>query len=52
MKIRIKPFNDKAKAISTCINRFDAETKQAFQEYYDKVDAKVDFEVDKDQQTR
>ena len=44
-------FNDKAKAISTCINRFDDETKQAFQELYDKVDAKVDFEVDKDQQT-
>ena len=44
-------FNDKAKAISTCINRFDDETKQAFQELYDKVDAKVDFEVDNDQQT-
>ena len=44
-------FNDKAKAISTCINRFDDETKQAFQELYDKVDAKVDFEVDNNQQT-
>ena len=44
-------FNDKAKAISTCISRFDDETKQAFQELYDKVDAKVDFEVDKEQQT-
>ena len=40
-------FNDKAKAISTCINRFDDETKQAFSELYDKVDADVDFEVDK-----
>jgi MoxR-like ATPase len=44
-------FQDKAKAISTCISRFDDETKQAFQELYDKVDAKVDFEVDKEQQT-
>ena len=40
-------FNDKAKAISTCINRFDDETKQAFSELYDKVDADVQFEVDK-----
>ena len=39
-------FGDKAKAISTCINRFDDETKQAFQELYDKVDAKVDFNID------
>ena len=40
-------FNDKAKAISTCISRFDDETKQVFQELYDKVDADVDFDVDK-----
>ena len=39
-------FGDKAKAISTCINRFDDETKQSFQELYDKVDANVDFNVD------
>ena len=32
-------FNDKAKAIQVCINRFDDETKQAFLELYDKVDA-------------
>ena len=32
-------FKDKAKAILVCINRFDAETKQAFLELYDKVDA-------------
>ena len=44
-------FNDKAKAISTCINRFDDETKQAFQELYDKVDANVDFDVDKKEPT-
>ena len=36
-------FNDKAKAIKVCINRFDDETKQAFLELYDKVDA--DFEL-------
>ena len=36
-------FGDKAKAIQTCINRFDADTKQAFQELYDKVDADVEF---------
>ena len=40
-------FKDKAKAISTCISRFDDETKQVFQELYDKVDADVDFDVDK-----
>ena len=38
-------FNNKAKAIGVCINRFDDETKQAFLELYDKVDA--DFEFDK-----
>ena len=36
-------FNDKAKAIQVCVNRFDDETKQAFLELYDKVD--VDFEM-------
>ena len=36
-------FKDKAKAIQVCINRFDDETKQAFLELYDKVDA--DFEL-------
>jgi len=38
-------FNDKAKAIQVCVNRFDDETKQAFLELYDKVDA--DFDLDK-----
>ena len=38
-------FNDKAKAIRVCINRFDDETKQAFLELYDKVD--VDFHLSK-----
>ena len=32
-------FNDKAKAIQVCVNRFDEETKTAFLELYDKVDA-------------
>ncbi len=36
-------FNDKAKAIQVCVNRFDDETKQAFIELYDKVDA--DFQL-------
>ena len=36
-------FQDKAKAISVCVNRFDDETKQAFLELYDKVDA--DFQM-------
>jgi len=36
-------FEDKAKAIQVCVNRFDDETKTAFLELYDKVDA--DFEM-------
>ena len=32
-------FGDKAKAIQVCTNRFDDETKTAFLELYDKVDA-------------
>ena len=36
-------FEDKAKAIQVCVNRFDEETKQAFLELYDKVDA--DFQM-------
>jgi hypothetical protein len=32
-------FNDKAKAIQVCVNRFDDETKTAFLELYDKIDA-------------
>ena len=38
-------FKNKAKAIEVCVNRFDDETKQAFLELYDKVDA--DFELPK-----
>ena len=36
-------FQDKAKAIQVCINRFDDETKQSFLELYDKID--VDFQM-------
>jgi hypothetical protein len=36
-------FGDKAKAIQVCINRFDDETKTAFLELYDKIDA--DFQM-------
>ena len=37
-------IRDRAKAIQVCINRFDDETKQAFLELYDKVDADVDLD--------
>ena len=37
-------FNDKVKAIQLCLNRFDDETKQAFLDLYDKVDADVDIQ--------
>ena len=36
-------FDNKAKAIEVCVNRFDDETKQSFMELYDKIDA--DFEM-------
>ncbi len=36
-------FGDKMKSIQVCVNRFDDETKQAFLELYDKVDADVDL---------
>jgi hypothetical protein len=36
-------FGDKGKAIQVCINRFDDETKTAFLELYDKIDA--DFQM-------
>jgi len=41
-------FTDKAKAIQVCINRFDDETKQAFLELYDKVDADFEMPVDEE----
>ncbi len=36
-------FGNKEKSIQTCINRFDDETKQAFLELYDKVDAEFNL---------
>ena len=36
-------YGDKGKAIQVCINRFDDETKTAFLELYDKIDA--DFQM-------
>ena len=39
-------WNDKSKAIKVCLNRFDDETKQAFLELYDKVDANFVLESD------
>jgi len=42
-------FGKKGKAIEVCVNRFDDETKQAFMELYDKVDADVDFNKESDE---
>ena len=39
-------FNDKAKAIKVCLNRFDDETKQSFLDLYDKVDADVELDAE------
>tara|TARA_B100001094_G_scaffold38721_1_gene33104 strand:+ start:41870 stop:42979 length:1110 start_codon:yes stop_codon:yes gene_type:complete len=36
-------FDNKAKSIEVCVNRFDDETKQSFMELYDKIDA--DFQM-------
>jgi len=44
-------WNNKAKAIEVCINRFDDETKQAFLELYDKVDADFQMPVDEEEQS-
>ena len=38
-------FGDKTKAINICLNRFDDETKQAFLDLYDKIDADVSFDT-------
>jgi len=43
-------FQDKAKAIQVCVNRFDDETKQSFLELYDKVDA--DFQLPTEEQQK
>ena len=36
-------FNDKAKAISMAISRFDEETKHDFLKLYEKIDAEVEL---------
>jgi midasin (ATPase involved in ribosome maturation) len=41
-------FENKAKAIDVCTARFDDETKQAFIELYDKVDADFQMPVDEE----
>ena len=41
-------FEYKAKAIQVCVNRFDDETKQAFLELYDKVDADFEMPIDEE----
>ena len=40
-------WKNKEKAIEVCVNRFDDETKQAFLDLYDKVDADVNFGEEK-----
>ena len=37
-------FNDRIKAVTPCINRFDEDTKQSFMDLYTKVDADEDME--------
>jgi len=44
-------FDNKAKAIDVCTARFDDETKTAFIELYDKVDADFQLPVDQEQQS-
>jgi len=41
-------FGNKEKAMQVCINRFDDDTKQAFLELYDKVDADFDLTAAED----
>jgi midasin (ATPase involved in ribosome maturation) len=44
-------FGDKAKAIQVCVNRFDDETKTAFLELYDKIDADFVMPIEGEQVT-
>ena len=44
-------FGKKEKAIEVCINRFDDETKQAFLELYDKVDADFNLNTGDDNES-
>ena len=36
-------FNNKAKAVAMCLNRFDVDTKASFMDLYSKVDAGIDL---------
>lgn len=44
-------FNDKIKAITNCVNRFDEDTKQSFLELYTKVDAGEESEYNTEETT-
>ena len=44
-----KIFGKKEVAMEVCVNRFDDDTKQAFMELYDKVDADFQMPIDSDQ---
>jgi hypothetical protein len=39
-------FNDKKKALTLCLSRFDEDTQETFLNLYDKVDADTDFNAD------
>lgn len=41
-------FNDRKKSIELCVNRFDEDTKEAFLDLYEKVDASVNATVEPD----
>jgi MoxR-like ATPase len=43
-------FNDRAKAVELCVNRFDSDTKSAFLDLYTKVDAKIEVKTMTDEQ--
>jgi len=44
-------FGDRLDAITKCVNRFDADTKQSFLDLYTKVDAGEDSEYNEDEET-
>jgi len=37
-------FNKRDKAVALCVNRFDDDTKEAFKDLYEKVDATINGE--------
>jgi cobaltochelatase CobS len=46
-----KIFDDRVKAITLCVNRFDDDTKQSFLDLYTKVDAGEDSEYNEEEET-